>query len=87
MINFCKYKNILGIPKEGIHSYRIADIAIVDVILTILLAIFLTKILNKDFFLTLIFTFLLGIFAHRLFCVETTVDKLLFSSKSEKINH
>ena len=33
---FCQYKDILGKVGEGPHSLRIFDIAIVDVILTII---------------------------------------------------
>ena len=35
MLEFCKYKDLFGKPGEGVHSYRIFNIAIVDVILTI----------------------------------------------------
>jgi len=35
---FCKYKDSLGIPKKGLHSYRVYDIAIMDVLFTFLLA-------------------------------------------------
>ena len=38
---FCKYKNIFGEPNTGLHEYRILDIAIVDVLLTILAAFFI----------------------------------------------
>ena len=31
----CKYKDVLGKPKQGLHKYRIFNIAIVDVLLTI----------------------------------------------------
>lgn len=74
----CKYKNILGEPNKGIHSYRIFNIAIFDVILTILLALFISYIFKFNFWITLLITFLIGIFVHKLFCVKTTVDKLLF---------
>ena len=39
---FCKYKHALGIPGKGVHSIRIKNIAIVDVLLSILMAYFLT---------------------------------------------
>jgi fatty acid desaturase len=74
----CKYKDILGKPDQGIHKYRIFNIAIVDVILTILLALFVSYIFKLNFWITLLLVFLLGILMHRLFCVKTTVDKLLF---------
>ena len=35
----CDYKNILGEPNKGLHKYRIFNIAIVDVLLTIVLLI------------------------------------------------
>ena len=38
MINLCIYKDIFGIPKKGVHKYRIFNIAFVDLLLTILLA-------------------------------------------------
>ncbi len=78
MKSLCKYKNILGVPGEGAHSYRIFNIAIVDVILTILVALLISYFFKFNFWYTLIILFLLGIIMHRLFCVRTTIDKLLF---------
>jgi hypothetical protein len=74
----CQYKNLLGVPGEGIHKYRIFNIAIADVILTFILALFLSWLFNINFWLMLVCTFLLGIILHKIFCVRTTVDKLLF---------
>jgi hypothetical protein len=76
---FCKYKDILGKLGEGVHSIRICDIAIVDVILTIIGAYFISKIFKLNFLNTLIILFILGILLHRIFCVRTTIDKLLFN--------
>jgi len=78
---FCKYKDILGKPKTGLHSYRVFDIAVVDFLLTILLAKFIEFYMMKGtpFWKILIVTFILGIIIHRIFCVKTTIDKLLFS--------
>ena len=78
-MSFCKYKNILGKPNEGIHSYRLFGVAIVDVIMTIIAAFLISFILKYSFLYTSIFLFVLGIILHRLFCVKTTVDKLLFN--------
>ena len=79
-MNLCKYKNILGIPNEGIHSYRIGNIAIMDVIFTIILAIIIYYMNDFKFRFEYIlaFLFILGIILHRIFCVRTTVDKILF---------
>ncbi len=77
--SLCKYKDIFGKPREGLHSYRIFDIAIVDLVLTILVA-FLIKLLKPQIEFIWIFSslFLTGIIFHRIFCVRTTIDKLLF---------
>lgn len=81
-MSLCKYRNILGEVGKGVHSYRIFNIAIVDVLLTILAAYVIHIFMPKyKFFYILLFLFLLGIILHRLFCVHTTVDKLLFGDK------
>ena len=74
----CPYKNLLGVPGKGIHSYRIFNIAIADVIMTIIGAYLISWGLKLNFWLVLIILFLLGIVLHHLFCVKTTIDKLIF---------
>ena len=74
----CEYKDIFGKVAQGVHSYRIANIAIVDVILTILSAYLIHRMLGICFSYALIGLFLLGIVLHRLFCVRTTVDRIIF---------
>ena len=77
-MDLCKYKNIFGNPNEGIHSYRIFNLAIADILMTIFAAVLISFYFKKSFLLTLIVLFIIGIILHRLFCVRTTVDKLLF---------
>lgn len=77
-----RYKNIFGEPGKGVHSYRIFNLAIVDVVSTFLLSLFIwsffkNKTFNNYLYIT-IFCFFLGIVMHRLFQVRTTVDKILF---------
>lgn len=77
----CPYKNILGKVGEGVHSYRVANIAIVDVIMTIIAAFILHFLFPKYSVVSFaIVLFLLGIILHRLFCVRTTIDRLLFDA-------
>lgn len=83
MNNLCKYKDSLGIPGKGVHSYRLFNIAYVDVILTIICAISIAWLMNWNYIYTIIGLFLLGILLHKIFCVRTTVDKLLFSNTYE----
>jgi hypothetical protein len=83
-MSLCQYKNIFGEPNTGIHTVRIFNIAIFDVLGTIiggiLIQFFLLRIFSFyiDLTLILIVLFSLGILLHRLFCVRTTIDKLLF---------
>lgn len=74
----CQYKNLLGISGKGIHSYRIFNIAIADVIMTIIGAYLISWGFKLNFWLVLIILFLTGIILHHLFCVKTTIDKLIF---------
>jgi hypothetical protein len=76
----CDYKNILGKPKEGVHSLRFMNIAIVDFLLTILLGLFLARIFNINIFAAVLSSLLLGIATHRIFCVKTTINTLLFGN-------
>ena len=78
MLTLCKYKDMFGKPNQGVHSFRIFNIAIVDVLLTILAAFIISYFLKTKFLYTLLLMFILGIISHRLFCVRTTIDKLLF---------
>ena len=77
-MKLCKYKNIFGEPGKGIHSYRIFNIAIFDVLATIIGAFIISRVFKQPFGYTLLFLFLLGIFLHHIFCVRTTIDKFIF---------
>lgn len=79
------YKDIFGKPKEGGHAYRIFDIAIVDVILTIVGGYIIAYSFNWSKTKTIIGLFILGIFLHRLFDVKTTVDKIIFNTNNKSL--
>ncbi len=76
----CKYRHVFGEERKGFHSWRLFDVAIGDVLLTVLGAYWIAKALNVSFIATLILVFVLGIVMHRLFCVNTKVNVLLFGS-------
>jgi hypothetical protein len=78
MSGLCKYKDIFGKPNTGIHSYRIFNLAVMDIAQTILAGILFSWYFKWNIWITLGGLFLLGIVVHRLFCVRTTVDKFLF---------
>lgn len=70
--------DIFGKPGEGVHSYRLFNIAIVDVIFTVIGAYLISEFINKSFLITLLVLFIIGIVLHRFFNVKTTIDKILF---------
>ncbi len=78
MSGLCKYKDALGIPGKGFHSIRFMNLAINDVIGTLIVAFIISYYTKYSFIYISIFLFVLGIILHRLFCVRTTIDKLLF---------
>jgi hypothetical protein len=76
-MDLCKYKDILGKPREGMHSIRLFDISVVDIILTLFLGLFLAKIFKLTKFNGILLAFILSIVFHKLFCVETTFMKAI----------
>jgi fatty acid desaturase len=78
----CKYRLIFGKEGEGAHSFRIFDIAVFDVLLTFvggaILAYTTGKFTISSFFIFTLFLFVIGIILHRLFCVNTTINKAIF---------
>tara|TARA_B100001094_G_C17465120_1_gene454711 strand:+ start:238 stop:492 length:255 start_codon:yes stop_codon:yes gene_type:complete len=83
-MDLCKFSKIGGEVGKGIHSIRIFNIAVVDVIGTIAIAYaihyYYPTLVHPEynFPILLLAAFSFGIICHRLFCVRTTVDKLLF---------
>jgi len=76
---FCKHKDIFGKPKEGVHSYRLFNIAIVDLGLTLIGAYIISLIFNIAYWKSAIGLLILGTVAHLLFCVDTTITKAVKS--------
>lgn len=74
----CKYKNLLGEPGKGLHSFRFMGFAIFDVLATLLGAIGISYWTKISAYIVVPSVFLLGIVVHHMFCVRTTVDKWLF---------
>ena len=78
--DFCKYKNLFGEPNAGIRKYRIFDIAIYDTSIVIIIGILFSYFTGYNIWITLAVLFISGIIVHRVFCVRTGVDKILFPS-------
>jgi uncharacterized membrane protein YcaP (DUF421 family) len=75
---FKKYSEIFGKPNTGFHSFRIFDIAMNDLLGTIVISGLISYSFNFNFLLVLIILLLIAIILHRLFCVDTTINKLIF---------
>ena len=75
---FQEYKNIFGKEGEGAHSIRFLNIAIVDLIFTIIGAFLISYFFNLNFFIVFIILMIMAIILHRLFCVNTTINKMIF---------
>ena len=80
---FCHYRNILGQPRGGVHSFRLHigqyDFAIVDILLTFLGAASVSYFTSWPYFYSVLGFFLAGIALHWMFCVQTTLNKILLS--------
>jgi hypothetical protein len=68
---------MFGKPGEGVHSWRLFNIAVVDVLGTVVIAWGLATVAGWDPLTTLAWAFALGVLAHWVFCVDTTVHKFL----------
>lgn len=77
-LDLCRYKDLFGRPSEGVHAYRIFDIAVVDVAATVVVAYVIARVFGFAFWKSLVTLFIVGIISHRAFCVRTTVDKWVF---------
>ena len=86
-MSLCKYKNLFGEPNTGLHSYRIFNFAIFDILATLVGGVIFHQVIIVEWlkmygiiklWMVIVFMFVLGILLHQLFCVRTTVDKLLF---------
>jgi len=62
-------------PRKGIHSIRLFDIAIVDVLLTGLASYFLDK---KNFLLVFIILILFSIIIHTMLGIKTKTNSMIF---------
>jgi len=72
----CQYRDIFGKPGQGLHAYRIFNIAIVDLLLTVIMA-FVLSMFWFSFTIWLLILVIVSIPIHYLFCVNTTLVRLV----------
>jgi len=71
-------RNLIGTVNKGVHKYKIFNIAIFDVIVTIVSAKLIAVLFKKYFIFILLCLLKLSIVVHRWKGVRTTVDRYLF---------
>jgi len=71
-------KNLIGTVNKGVHKYKIFNIAVFDVIVTIVSAKLIAVLFKKYFICILLWLLKLSIVVHRWKGVRTTVDRFLF---------
>jgi len=76
-MRLCQYKDIFGLPGKGVHSFRLFDIAVVDVVLSVILGYVIWLNTKWNPYCIGISVFLLGLFSHWIFCVRTTINNFL----------
>ena len=72
-----EYKDILGKPKQGVHSYRILDVALTDYLMTIVGAFIISYYTEIPVIITTIGLFTVGILLHIIFGVPTNTTRWL----------
>jgi len=60
----CPYANLFGVPGEGVHATRIFGLALVDTLLTLLLAIATAWSTNTSVIANFVFWFIVGELLH-----------------------
>lgn len=74
---FTKYKDIFGKPNEGLHAHRTYGFATIDIVLTIIAAIIISKYWKYTFISALISLFIIAQVLHYLVGVETAFIKMM----------
>ena len=85
-MTLCQYRDIFGKPGDGFHSYRLFNIAILDLLATLLIGL---PILNGYYGISILWSIVIlmvvGYIFHKLFCVKTTfttyIDKFIFQKE------
>jgi len=77
----CKYADSLGIPGKGAHKLRLGGVAIIDLVLTLILALGLSYIPGSPpLTIWIIILLLFSMSLHALFCTKTSVNHWLYNN-------
>ena len=73
-MGLCQFKDMFGKPGEGAHRYRVFNIAIVDLALTVVMAFAIAKWKKWNPIQVLLVLLVLSVIVHKMFCVKTTLS-------------
>lgn len=76
---FCKYRDVFGKPKQGVHRVRFLGMAAVDLVGTLAIALGISAWTNIDMHVVFAALMALAIVMHRVFCVDTAINRCLFN--------
>ena len=74
----CEYKNIFGLPNEGFHKKRFLSMAFYDLLGTVLISMIISHVFSYNVIVVFVLLMIITILVHRLFCVNTTINKKIF---------
>lgn len=77
MIDLTKYADIFGKPETGVHKFRLFNIALIDLFLTIVFCYGIAYYFNYSFYKLFIILMVLSVFFHYIFGVKTGLLKML----------
>jgi hypothetical protein len=77
-MNLCKYKDILGKPGIGFHNHFGTPFALLDIIGTICIAYVISNTYKISYINSFGGLMIIAIFLHKLFCVDTALNRILF---------
>jgi hypothetical protein len=77
-MKMCQYANIFGEPGKGAHKYRIFNIAIVDLVLTLIVCLYISTKTSLNIGVIILTALILSVFIHKFFCVKSTLTNYLW---------
>lgn len=69
---------LCGTPRQGIHSIRLFDFAVVDILLSVLLAALLSHFIGFSMWLSVPLVILIGIITHKMLGIHTKLNSMIF---------
>jgi len=85
MFNLCKYKDILGVAGDK-KKARLFGIRIQDLIFLLVFNLIFCYLTKNDFIKTIIFLLIIMVVIHRIFCVRSATDKIIFPDNNYENN-